>query len=105
MSLCGLDNVVEALKTVGASVDTCDAVDEGLIVDCAGTRDGGHIVESPDTEDLLARGLEVLHDGVDIGIVGQETDPVRIGARVVLLLAIDDERGAAGRRNGSRRCC
>ena len=98
-----LNDIVQTLEAVGTGVDACYAVDEGLVVDGAGAGDAGHVIETPNTEDLLARGLEVLHNGVDIGVVGQEADPIRVGAGEVLLLAIDHEGGAAGRGDGSGR--
>lgn len=105
MRFSGFNDVVKTLETVRASVDACDAVDEGLVVDCACARDAGHVVETPDSEDFFAGGLEVLHHGVDVGIVGQEADPVGIGAGIVLLLAVYDEGGAAGCRDGAGGSC
>lgn len=86
-----LDDVVQALEAVGAGVDLGFAVDEGLVVDGVSARVGGHVVEAPNAKDFHPRAGDVLHDEVDIGIVGLEADPVGVGASEVLLLAVDDE--------------
>lgn len=102
MRLGGFDDVVQALQPIGAGVNACYPVHKGLIVHSAGAGDAGDIVESPDAKDFLPRGLEVLHHGIDIGVVGQEADPVRVGSGKVLLLAVNDEGGAASGRYGAR---
>lgn len=85
------DDVVKALEAIGAGIDLRLAVDERLVVDGVGARIRSHVVEAPDTKDFHARASDVLHDKVDIGVIGLEANPVGVRTSEVLLLAVDDE--------------
>lgn len=91
MLLGALDNVVKTLEAIGAGVDLGFAVDEGLVVDGVRAWVRGHIVETPDAEDLQARAGQVRHDKVNIVVVRLKAEPVGVRTGIVLFLAIDDE--------------
>lgn len=81
--LSSFDDCVKALKTVGTSVYGCCGAREGLEVHCAGTWDGGNIIEAPYTKYLLLGSSQVAHDDVDIVVIGEEGDPITVGASIV----------------------
>lgn len=97
--LGGLDDVVQALKAVGAGVDLRAGRGEELVLDGAGRGLPGDVVEAPDAQDLEAGG-DVVENGVDVAVVGEEADPVRVGTGEVPRFAIDGETCAvpSGRR-------
>lgn len=90
------DHVVETLQTIGAGVDGGGAGGEVLEVD--GARGGNRVdvVEAPDAQDAEARAVQVLHHQVDVGVVGQEADPVGVGAGKVAGLPVNGEVEAIG---------
>lgn len=94
------DDVVEALETVGARVDSRFAVLVQLVPDCAGGGLRGDIVEAPHAEDLEARRLQVAHDEVDVRVVSEEADPVAVCSGEVAGFAIDGELEAGGAGEG-----
>lgn len=52
---------------------------------------GVDVVEAPDAQDLESGFLHVVEDEVDVRVVGQESDPVRVGAGEVACFAVDGE--------------
>lgn len=108
MSIGAADDVVEALEAVGTGVDLrLASFNEALVPDSGcGLR---YVVEScrssinmdwellvgkrltPDSEDFEARGLQMGHYGVNVGVVGQETDLVGVISCEVTCSAIDVE--------------
>lgn len=87
------DNVIKTLQSISTSVDGSST--GGLVVelevDSTSRRDSVHIVETPNPKNLETGLLQVFEDGVDIRIVGQEWQPVRVRSSEVLGLAINVE--------------
>lgn len=90
------DDIIKTLQAIGTGVDGGAAARKMLEPDGAGGGDRVDIVESPDAQNAQPRGAQVLHDQVDVGIVGQEANPVRVGSGKVARLAIDGEVETVG---------
>lgn len=83
--LGGFDHGVEALQAIGAGVDGRCGARKGLKVHCAGTGNCSNVVEAPYTEDLQFFLGDVVHDDINIVVVGEKGDPVAVGAGVVCM--------------------
>lgn len=90
------DDVVETLQTISAGVNGGGAAGEVLEVDGARGGDSVDVVKAPDAQDAEARAVQVLHHQVDVGVVGQEADPVGVGAGKVAGLPVNGEVEAIG---------
>jgi hypothetical protein len=77
------DYSIQALETVCTCIYGGRGSGEGLEVYCARTRDGFDVVETPYSEYFLARRSKMTHDYVDIIVVRQERDPIRVGTSIV----------------------
>jgi len=89
--LSSRDDVVEALEPIGARVDRGAAGGQPLEPHGARPGSGRDVVEAPDAQDLQAGALHVVERLVDVGVVGQEPDPVRIRACEIPRLPVDFE--------------
>lgn len=111
--LGGGDNVIKTLQTISAGVDggsTGSLVVE-LEIDSSRAGDAVNVIETPGSKNLQTSLFQTLEDGVNIRIVGQEWQPIRVCASEVLGHAVNIEletihlgKGAAasGLRRGSR---
>lgn len=91
LRLGGRDDVVEALQPVRARVDRGPAGGQLLVPHGARAGGGRDVVEAPDAQDLQAGVLQVVEGRVDVGVVRQEPDPVRVRACEVTCLSVDFE--------------
>ena len=97
MGLRRLYCIVQSLEAICAGIDDrCLAGDEGLEPDAARGWRAGDVVEAPDTQDFDAGGDEVAEYSVNVGVRGQETEPVGIRAGKVFGLIIDLEEETIG---------
>lgn len=84
-------DIVQPLQPVRARVDCRGSVDVELVVHRSRAGDRVDVVESPDAQDLEPGLLHVVEDEVHVGIVGQEADPVGVGACEVACSIVDGE--------------
>lgn len=87
------DNIIKTLQTVSTSVygsSTGGFVVE-LEVNSSRVWDGVNIIEPPNSENLKTGMFQILEDGVNIRIVGQERQPIRVRASEILRLAVNVE--------------
>lgn len=91
-------HIVQPLQSVRARVDGRFPVRVHLVVHGPRSRDRVDVVEAPDAQDLEPGLFHVVEDEVDVSVVGQEPDPVRVGAGEVAGFAVDAElrSGCAG---------
>lgn len=94
--LCSFNNSIQSLEAICSCIDGCSRTREGLEVDSAGTWNGFHVVESPYSENLVARGLEVRHNDINIIVIGEKGNPVTICAGIVCrLVRLEQGKGLA----------
>lgn len=91
-----LDNVIQSTQSVGAGVNGRLSVAPALENGNTGVLSGGVVGETPDAEHLHAGLLELVERIVNVDGVLEHGKPVRVGANIVELLAIENKVGAGG---------